>query len=119
MQITKFIFYIVCENFANMGIKSLNITDKTTESEIEDFIFKASPYSTRTGKFEEVIKKLRENKLATHGEAVGASDRVNKSELFFLVWRKFDNSKIFAGTKFIPHTEITTGINFFNHEPSD
>lgn len=94
----------------------LDITDKTTGKDVEDFIFKASPFSDKNMRLVMLFQKLKEDPLYSHTETIGHEDKNTNSEQYFMVWRNFDHTKIYAGTKFITHEEATQGINLSNHE---
>lgn len=100
-------------------ITSLELKGKT-QQDIAEFIFKASPFSSpKTRKFADLVVNVINDETFTHTEIldeVDTKDSVPKAK-YFLVWRNFNNTKLFAGTTFIPNTEIQQGLNLKHYEP--
>lgn len=97
-------------------IFKLDITPKTTGKEVEDFIIKSSPFSDKNMRLVMLFENLKNSPLYTHIETLGHEDKNTNSEQYFLVWRNFDHTQLFAGTKFINNQEAVHGINLANHE---
>lgn len=100
-------------------ITSLELKGKT-QQDIAEFIFRASPFSNpNSRKFSELVVSVINDESFVHTEIlneVDTKDSVPKSK-YFLVWRNFDNTKLFAGTTFVPNTEVQKGINLSQYEP--
>lgn len=97
-------------------IYKLDITEKTSGKDVEDFITKACPYSDKNMKLVQIFQKLQENPLYSYIETLGNADKATNSEQYFLIWRNFDQTKLFVGVKFIKNEETVNGINLQNHE---
>lgn len=97
-------------------IRSLELNGKSKD-DISNFIFEISPYGDPKN---EELRKLTElvnnDPKYYHVASVGEVDRPSQSEKYFMIWRNFDNSKLFGGIVFVPFTEADTGINFKNYE---
>lgn len=91
-----------------------------TQQDIAEFIFKASPFSTpNTTKFANIVTNVIEDETYIHTESVGEVDNTDSvpKVKYFLVWRNYENTRIFAGTTFIPNTEAQQGIPLSKYEP--
>lgn len=97
-------------------ILRLDMDDKTTKKDVEDFIIKVCPFSDKNQKLVRIFEKLQNDPLAFHIETLGNENKSTNSEEYFLIWRNYDHSALFAGTTFINHQEALAGINLANHE---
>ena len=100
-------------------ITSMELKGKT-QQDIAEFIFKASPFSNpKSRKFTNIVTEVINDETYVHTESVGETD--NKDSVpktkYFLVWRNTQNTKLFAGTTFIPNIEAQKGIHLSNYEP--
>lgn len=91
-----------------------------TQHDIAEFVFKASPFSNPNSRqFAELIVNIINDETYAHIESlaeVDTKDSVPKTK-YFMVWRNFDNTKLFAGSTFIPNSEIKQGVNLKQYEP--
>lgn len=95
-------------------IKALDLRNKTKD-DIRDFIFKLSPYSDyRLSKFKNLFSKFMEDEAYQHMEVLGEATKT--SVKYFLVWRNFNNTIVYAGTEFIDNDEVRKGVNLTKYE---
>lgn len=95
-------------------MKSLDLKGKTKD-DIREFIFKLSPYSDiRLSKFQKLFDDFLSDETYQHMEVLGEATK--DSVKYFLVWRNFNNTKVFAGTAFIPNTEVQRGVHLKQYE---
>ena len=91
-----------------------------SQQDIAEFIFKASPFSNPNSRqFADLVVNVINDETYVHTETlneVDTKDSVPKTK-YFLVWRNFDNTKLFAGTTFVPNNEVSQGINLKQYEP--
>lgn len=98
-------------------IKALDLANKTKE-DIQNFLFKCCPYSdVKLMKFQKLLNDVLSNKDYIHQETLG--EATNTSVKYFMVWRNFNNTKMFAGTAFVPNHEIQRGVNLKEYEPTE
>ena len=98
-------------------IKELDLKGKTKD-DIQEFIFKLSPYSDiRLSKFKTLFNNFLDDETYTHMEVLGEATKT--SVKYFMVWRNFNNTKVFAGTAFVPNDEVKRGVILSNYEPRE
>lgn len=98
-------------------IKALDLRGKTKD-DLKDFIFKLSPYSDpRISKFQTLFQNILDDETYIHMEVLGEATKT--SIKYFMVWRNFNNTQLFAGTAFVPNDEVRAGVNLRNYEPKE
>lgn len=92
------------------------ILESKTKDEIEDFIFKLSPYSDKNNRWKNFLSTLYINKNYIESMSeVDKSDGIIKQK-FFIAWFAWDNKILYAGTAFVPEQEFTKGISLSDYE---
>lgn len=104
-------------------IKGLPITNETKESEIRQFIFNNSPFTSGSEKLDSLIDSFFKHKMDTP-ITISMNDKITNQRgtvtklLFFLVWIGYsgNNKTLYAGTEYINESEFATGINLSRYE---
>lgn len=83
---------------------------------IKDLIFRLSPYSVDSiQKFNNIVDRFLTDEHYQHIEFTGQLDTKTVRNItyqkYFLIWRSFDRSKIFAGQLWISEREAQDGLN--------
>lgn len=95
-------------------LKAISTTNNVHQ--IRDLIFRLSPYSVNTiKKFNDIFDKFMSDEHYIHIEFTGQIDtktvRNATYQKYFLIWRSFDRSKIYAGQLWISEREAHGGLN--------
>ena len=95
-------------------LKAISATNNVHE--IRDLIFRISPYSVDTiKKFSDIFTKFINDEHYQHVEFTGQIDTKTVRNItyqkWFLIWRSFDKSKIFAGQLWISEREAHNGLD--------
>lgn len=107
-----------------MAISGLfNITDQTPKEEIENFIIRVSPFTTRTPTLDRLITKFFDSNMETPitlslKESIRDTRGRQQRIMFFMVWvgHRNNDKHLFGGTAYIDQEELSHGINLSRYE---